>query len=232
MSRRVPEFALLIGVVLGLTAVVFGLLFGLRLLDVVVLAAVGAYPFVAFGLLRDDDPASVVPPRWILVVGVLWAFLGVVGVLAADPSPSALVPAAFAGLVLALPPAAYAVRHGADVNPLPPRATLGVGVVAGVGLLALGLVTVQPVLGTVSAVLLSVAAGLYATARGVRLAERTRRAAVAAGALLGVAVVAVGVVRGADLTNWVLAGIAVAFEPSLYVVLSRNRSRGRRRRTR
>ncbi|MDS0297563.1 hypothetical protein NDI76_02255 [Halogeometricum sp. S1BR25-6] len=232
MSRRVPEFALLIGVVLGLSAVVFGLLFGLSLLDVVVLAAVGTYPFAAFGLLRDDDPAAVVPARWILAGGVLWAFLGVIGVLAADPSPSALVPAAFAGLVLVLPPAAYAVRHGANVNPLPPRATLAAGIAVGVGLLALGLVTVQPVLGTVSAVLAAVAAGLYATARGVRLAERTRRAGVAAGALLGVAVVALGVVRGDELTNWVLAGVAVAFAPSLYVVLSRNRSRRGRRRTR
>lgn len=229
MSRRVPEFALIIGVVLGLSAVVFGLVLGEGLLDTVVLAAVGTYPFVAFGLLRDDDPASVVPPRWVLAGGVIWAFLGVVGVLAADPSPSALIPAAFAGLVFALPPAAYAVRYGAGVNPLPARATFAVGVVAAVGLLVVGLVTSQPVLGVVDALLAAVAAGLYATARGVRLAERTRRAGVAAGALLGVALVLVGVFRGDELTNWLLAGVAVAFAPSLYVALSRNRGVSRRR---
>lgn len=229
MSRRVPEFALVIGVFLGLSALVFGLALGWGLLDTVVLAALGTYPFAAFGLLRDDDPSSVVPARWVLAGGVLWAALGVVGVLAGDLTPSGLAFAAFVGLALGLPPAAYAVRHGAGVNPLSARTTLAVGVVAAVGLLVLGLLSSRPVLGAVDAVLAAVAAGLYATARGVRLDARTRRAGVAAGALLGVGVVALGVARGDGLANWALAGVAVAFAPSLYVALSRNRGTTRRR---
>ncbi|RYJ15244.1 hypothetical protein ELS19_15690 [Halogeometricum borinquense] len=221
MSRRVPEFALIIGVFFGLSALVFGLVFQWSLFAIVVVAAVGTYPFVAFGLLRDDDPAAVIPPDWVFFAGVFWGLLGVFGVLVDNVSLSALPFAAAIGLALVLPPAAYAVRHDADVNPLSATQTLALGLIAAASLLLVGLVSGRPILAVIDAVLVAVAAGLYATARGVRFDARTRRNSVAVGAVLGVALIAVGVVRGGRLTDWVLVGSAVTFTPSLYVVLSR-----------
>ncbi|SFR34408.1 hypothetical protein [Halogeometricum limi] len=229
MTRRVPEFALVTGVFLGLSAVVFGLVLGWGLLATVVLAAVGAYPFVAFGLLRDDDPADVIPPGWVLAVGVVWAALGVVGVLLGDPTLSGVTLAAFVGLLLALPPTAYAVQFGAGVNPLSGRQTLAAGLVVAASLLLVGLFSARTILGVADAVIVAVATGLYATARGVRLDARTKRYAAAIGGVLGVGLVAVGVLSGGALTDWVLVGMAVAFTPSLYVVLSRSRSASRNR---
>jgi hypothetical protein len=221
MSRRVPEFALVVGVFLGLSALVSGVVLGSGLLPTVLFAAVVTYPFVAFGLVRDDDPAAVVPPRWVLLAGVVWASLGVVGVFAADVSLAAIATAGLVGLVLFLPSAAYAVRHGAGVNPLSGVQTLAVAAVAAAGLLVVGLVAGRPLTGVVAAVLAVVSAGLYATALGVEFDARTRRGVVAAGGAFALVLVAVGVLSGGRLADWLLAGAAVAFTPSLYAVLSR-----------
>lgn len=109
MSRRVPEFALVIGVFLGLSALVFGLALGWGLLDTVVLAALGTYPFVAFGLLRDDDPSSVVPAQWVLAGGVLWAVLGVGVVALGIARGDGLANWALAGIAVAFAPSLFVV---------------------------------------------------------------------------------------------------------------------------
>jgi hypothetical protein len=229
MSRRVPEFAVLTGVFLGVSAVVFGAVLGWGLYATVVVGAAVAYPFVAFGIVRDDDPATTLPPRWLLAGGAAVAAAGGVGAVVDDPTPAGALSAALVALVLGAPAAAYATRFGADCNPVTPRTTVLVGAAVGVGLLAAGLVVALPLVGVAAGGLAALGAALYGAERGVDVDARTKRAVAAGGSVVGVSVVGVGVVRGGPLGEWLLVGIAIAVIPSLYVALTRERS-GRSRR--
>jgi hypothetical protein len=237
MARYVPEFALVTGAFLGLSALVAGIVLGWGLLSTAVVAAVASYPFVAFGLLRDDDPAAVVRPRWLLAAGALFGLAGLAGAVWDDPSVGGTLFGLLVGLALALPGVAYAVHYGAGVNPLSPRQTVAIGVAAAVLVLVAGLAVGEAAIGAADALLLALSAAVYASARGVRFAARSRRLAAAAGGLLGLAVVAVGAVRGAPLGDWIVVGMTLALAPSLYYALtaeslSGSGVRGRTRRDR
>ena len=220
MSRRVPEFAVLTGVFLGVSALVSGAVLGWGLYATVVVGAVGAYPFVAFGIVRDDDPAATIPPRWLLAAGAVVAVAGGLGVLVDDPTPGGVLSAALVALVLGAPAAAYATRFGAGVNPAAPRLTVLTGAVVGVLLLAAGLATGRVLVGVAAGGLAGLGAALYGAERGVDVDTRTRRVVVAAGGLLGVGIVGVGVARGGALGEWLAAGVAIVVVPSVYVALT------------
>ncbi|WP_144905183.1 hypothetical protein [Halobellus captivus] len=220
MSRRVPEFAVLIGVVLGLSVVVTGVTLGWGLYATTVVGALVSYPFVGFGIVRDSDPAATLRPRWLLGLGGAIAAAGALGTLVDDPTAGGVLRAALVGLALGTPPAGYATRYGAGVNPLTPRATAGVGVAAGLALLAFGLFVGQPLVGVVAGGVCALGAALYATARGVDFDRRTKRLAASVGGLLGVAIVGIGVASGGALGEWLLVGTAVALVPGLYAALT------------
>ncbi|MFB6089973.1 MAG: hypothetical protein ABEJ97_02840 [Halobellus sp.] len=222
MSRRVPEFAVVTGVFLGLSVLVSGVALGWGLYATVVVAAGVSYPFVAFGILRDDDPAATIRPRPVLGIGLAVAAAGAAGVLLDDPTPRGALFALFVAALLAAPPAAYATRYGADVNPLSSRATVFAGIAVGIALAAGGLALGAPYVGTAVGVVAGLGAALYGTARGVAFAARTKRRAAAAGALLGIGIAAVGVAGGGSPTDWLLVGTATALVPSLYAALTRD----------
>jgi len=230
MSRRVPEFAVLTGVFLGVSALVSGAVLGWGLYATVVVGAAVSYPFVAFGIVRDDDPAATIPPLWLLAVGAVVAVAGGLGVLVDDPTPGGVVSAALVALVLVVPAAAYATRFGANINPVAPRTTVVAGAAVGLGLLLAGVASGRVLVGVAAAGLAGLGGALYGTERGVALGSRTRRVVAAAGSVVGIAVVSVGVVRDGPLGEWLLAGIAVAVVPSLYAALTRERP-GRSRRS-
>ena len=210
---------MLTGVFLGVSALVSGAVLGWGLYATVVVGAVGAYPFVAFGIVRDDDPAATIPPRWLLAAGAVVAVAGGLGVLVDDPTPGGVLSAALVALVLGAPAAAYATRFGAGVNPAAPRLTVLTGAVVGVLLLAAGLATGRVLVGVAAGGLAGLGAALYGAERGVDVDARTRRVVVAGG-LLGVGIVGVGVARGGALGEWLAAGVAIVVVPSVYVALT------------
>ncbi|MFD1647140.1 hypothetical protein [Haloarchaeobius litoreus] len=148
MSRRVPEMAIVVGVLFASGWLAFVLLVeGDRLLrelagilPVVLVAAALCYPFAAWAVYFDDDPASTFPPIPVAGVAGLAALVPVVaGALGGQPLFGLLV-----GTVVALPPAAYALVYGDSLPPA--RATLAGGTVVGVGVAAVGVVAGQPYL--------------------------------------------------------------------------------------
>lgn len=231
MTRRVPEFAVVTGVFLGISALVSGLVLGWGLYATVVVGAAVSYPFVAFGIVRDDDPAATIPPQWLLAAGALVAVAGGAGVLVDDPTAGGVLAAALVALVLGAPAAGYATRFGTGINPVSPRATVLVGAVVGIGLVVAGLAVDAALVGGGAGAIAGLGAALYGTERGVDLDARTRRLAVAAGGVLGVGIVGFGVALGGPLDRWLVSGIAVAVVPSLYAALTRQ-STDRRRRSR
>ncbi|MGQ4556711.1 hypothetical protein [Halobellus sp. GM3] len=229
MTRRVPEFAVLIGVFLGVSVVVTGITLGWSLYDTVVVAALVSYPFVGFGVVRDDDPAATIRPRWVLAAGGTVAGLGALSVLLDRPAlaPETPLVAWLVGLVLFAPPAAYAVRYGADVNPLSPETTVLVGAAVGLALAVAGLLVDSPLTGVAAGAVSGLGAALYGTARGVDPDARTKRLAASGGGLIGLGIVAIGVVRGGALGEWLLVGAAAALVPSLYAALTAESGRKR-----
>lgn len=232
MSRRVPEFALVTGLFLGLSTLVSGVVLAGDVLTTSLLSALVSYPFVAYAVVRDDDPTTVMPPRAILALGAFFGVSLLAASLLEDPSPANALFGLFVGLLLALPPVAYAVYFEADVNPLSPRATVFAGVSLGIVLLVAGLLVDSASYGAADALLVGLSAAVYGTARGVRFDARTKRAAVAVGGVLGVAVVAVGVSRGEPLGEWIAVAMALTLAPSVYYALTSARFGSGRRRTR
>jgi len=220
MSRRVPEFAVITGVFLGISVLVSGLLLGWSLYATVVVGALVSYPFVGFGIVRDDDPAATIRPRWLLAAGSAVAAAGAFGVLLDDPSPRGVLFAILVAAALGAPAAGYATRYGADVNPLSPRTTVFGGAAAGVALVVAGVFVGAPYVGVGAGVAIGLGSALYGTARGVTFDRRTKRLAAAGGGVLGVGIVTVGVVRGGPLGEWLLVGTAIALVPSLYAALT------------
>lgn len=232
MSRRVPEFALVIGLFLGVSTLASGVVLAGDVVTSSLLAALVSYPFVAYAVLRDSDPTTVMPPRAILLLGALFGVSLFAASVLDDPSPSNALFGLFVGLLVALPPVAYAVHFEADVNPLSPRETVFAGVGVGVALLVAGLLVGSASYGAADALLVGLSAAVYGTVRGVRFGARTRRAAVAVGAVLAVAVVAVGVSRGEPLGEWIVVAMALTLAPSVYYALTSGRTDSGRRRTR
>lgn len=229
MSRRVPEFALVIGGFLALTVLATGVAFTGDVARSVLTAAIVGMPFGIYAVYHSDDPTTVLPPRLVLTGATV---LGGLLVVAAVPGPTDRLPrrllyALFVALVVGLPLATYAVRYG-KLRPLPPRSTAAGTALLGVVLLVAGPFVGDAVLGAVDGVLVFLAGMGYADAHGVGTSRRVRRALVVAGGLLCVALVALGVVLAATtLLPWVVAGIAAALAPSLHYALSIEQKRGR-----
>mgnify|MGYP006976217289 CR=1 FL=1 len=233
MTRRVPEFAVVTGVFLGVSALVSGVVLGWGLYATTVVGAAVSYPFVAFGLVRDHDPAATILPRWRFAAGAIGAAAGGLGGLLDDPTPAGGLAAALVALALGAPAAGYATWFGADLNPISPRGTVLLGAVVGVLLVVAGLATDAAVVGGAGGAFAGLGAAVYGTERGVDLDAGTKRLAAAAGGVGGVGIVGIGVVRGGPLGEWLVPGIAVAVVPSLYVALTRRfTARNRRRRHR
>ncbi|MFC5367015.1 hypothetical protein [Salinirubrum litoreum] len=220
MSRRVPELALLTGVFLGLSLFVAGVLFTGDVPLTTLSAVVVCYPFAGYAVYHSPDPTTVLPPRIVAAAGVLvgavaglWALVGAGG---ADLLPVGLL-AGFVVLVVALPPLAYAVAYGEEPLPIPASVALGAGTIAGIGFLVAGLLADAVFLASVNAVLAFLAGALYAGTRGLDPVRRFGRGVVLAGALLGTALVAGGVLVGPP-EPWIVEGVAVSLATTVYYV--------------
>jgi hypothetical protein len=222
MAERVPEFALLIGVFLGLSATVSAAVLTGTLFRPLLFGVVVGYPFVAFGIVRSDDPSEALPPKLILGIGVALGVLTLGAALLERPSVG-LIPALLAAALVVLPPAAYATRFGADVNPLSPIQTLVACAAVGAAFVAFA-----PLVGSLSAVLglvIGLSGALYADARGFRPTYRQQRLGVGAGVVVGVAVAWFGLAMRLPLEATVMAPVVLVLAPSLFVALTRARRR-------
>jgi hypothetical protein len=199
MSRRVPEAAPLVGLVLAFAFALFGLLFSSNHLGTVLVSVLLLYPFVAFGIVRSESPEDVFVPDIVLAAGFLASAPVVLyGIAAGRALFGALV-----ALVVGVPPALYHARFGESVNPLSPDHTLAVGLLAAGVLLAVGAVE-NLLVGAVAAAIAGAAAVDYRRQRGGPLERRTRTVALVG--CLGGALVAFGALTA---TGRPTAGLAV-----------------------
>lgn len=225
-NRHVPEFALVTGIFLSLSFLVAGLVLTGDVVRTLLTAVVILYPFVGYAVTHSADPTDVLPPRVTSVAALLvGAVLAGAVLVDADPSQLATeVPyALFLGALVVLPPAAYHVTAGDDadrLNPLTPPQTVLAATVVTVGLFAYGLLVGGIRFAAATALLSFLAGSLYARARGERLSTHTRRRFVAGGAVVGLGVVLVGLVRGSSLESWVLVGLCLAAAPTLFYALT------------
>lgn len=155
MNRHAPELALVVGALLALGFVAYGLLFSEAVLATLLVAIALFYPFAAFAVLRDDDPTSVLHPRpTLLVAGAFGVLSFAYGVAVAHPLFGLLV-----GLLAVVPVVLYHGRYGRTASPLPPRATLALTILAAVLVLGYGVVVAggDPIASINAALLLLVA---------------------------------------------------------------------------
>jgi hypothetical protein len=225
-NRHVPEFALVTGAFLSLSFLVAGLVLTGDVVRTLLTSVVILYPFTAYAITHSSDPTDVLPPR------LTSAGAGIVGVVLAgavlvDAAPSQLTTelpyALFLGAFVVLPPAAYHVLVGEAsdrLNPLTPVQTLLVTATVAVGLFAYGLLVGGTRFAAATALAAFLAGSLYARARGARLSPRTRRQFVAGGAVVGVLVVLVGLLRGTATESWLLVGLCLAAAPTFFYALT------------
>jgi hypothetical protein len=220
MSRRVPELALLTGLFLGLSLFIAGVLFTGNVPLTTLSAVVVCYPFAGYAVHHSPDPTEVLPPRVVAVAGVLVGSVAGLWALV-DVEPVNLLPvgliAGFVALVVALPTLAYAVVYGERPLPIPAPVALVAGTVAAVGFLVAGLLANAVLLASVNAMLAFLAGALYASSRGFDPVRRFGRGVVLAGALLGTALVAGGVLVGPP-EPWIVEGVAVSLTTTVYYV--------------
>jgi hypothetical protein len=153
-------------------------------------------PFAAFAVATDPDPATLLPPRPVLLAGTALGVLAVAVGALTDAPATGLV----AGALAVAPATAHHGRYAATAL-APPVVELG-GPLAVVCIVAVGALAAAPVATGVAAVLVTAATVDYLRERR-RLTRRTRR--VAGGvALLGAA----GVTVGGVLLEQALTGIA------------------------
>jgi hypothetical protein len=224
-NRHVPEFALVTGAFLALSFLVAGLVLTGDVVRTLLTAVVILYPFVAYAVTHSSDPTTVLPPRATsaaaVVVGVVLAGAVLVAALP-DRLATELPYALLLGALVVLPPAAYHVRYGSRaerLNPVSPVGTAAVAAAAAALVLAYGLLVGGTVFAAATALLSALAGAVYARVRGARLTVRTRRRAVAGGAVTGVGVVCVGLLT-ADPASWILVGVCVVAAPALFYALT------------
>lgn len=235
MSRRVPEAAVLVGVVMSLSFALYGALFGDPLSTALVSVLV-LHLFVGYAVRVDEDPETTLLPDPTLAAAVLAGGVAAAyGLATLRPLLGLLV-----ALVLAVPAALFHATHAESVNPLSPDATLALAAAAGVTTVlagvALGRLTddLAGPAGTagVTAGLLVLGAAEYHTRRGGRLSRRVEGAAVIAA--LGGATLAMGyltLVADAPLAGLAVAG-ALLVVGAYFALVDERRSRTRRRRRR
>lgn len=204
MSRRVPEAALAVGVLLSLTFVAFVVLVqgaaalsGTTPLATLAVAVALLYPFAVWSVYHSEDPTWALPPRVVAPAAGLVALAAVaVGTVRTAPLLGVTV-----ALLTALPPAAYWVT-AAGRRRVPPRPLLAGAGVAALGIVVLGVAVEGPLVAAVDALALF----LPAVAYHVRADGRALAPAPTLGAgLAGVATV---------------AGLAVALGASTYATLA------------
>jgi hypothetical protein len=169
MSRRVPEAAPLVGLVLAFAFTLFGLLFSSNHLGTLLVSALILYPFVAFGIVRSETPEDVFVPDYVLAAG----FLGSAPLLLYGIAIGQALFGALVALVVGVPPALYHARFGESVNPLSPDQSLAVGLLGTAGLLAYAAMS-NLLVGSAAAALLGAAAVDYRRQRGGPIERRTR----------------------------------------------------------
>ncbi|MFB6206813.1 MAG: hypothetical protein ABEJ05_09855 [Haloglomus sp.] len=236
MSRRVPEAAVLTGVVLSVSFALYGALFADPLSTALVSVLV-LYAFVGYAVRIDDAPAETLRPDVTLAAAALAGALALAGgLVTVRPFLGLLV-----ALVLVVPAALFHATHGDTVNPLSPDATLALAAAGGVVVLLAGVVVgrvTTDVVGPVStaafagSLLVLGGAEYHARRAATRLPRRVEQAAVVA-ALAGAAL-AMGyftLVVAAP-----LAGLAVAVTMlavgAYFALVDERRERARRRRRR
>lgn len=234
MSRRVPEAAVLVGVVLSLSFGMFGALFG-DPLSTALVSTLLLYVFVGYAVRVDDDPAGTLPPGPVLAAAAVAAGLVLAyGLVAGRPFTGLVV-----ALVLVVPTALYHAQHTRAGGPLSPDATLlAAGVAAALVLTAgvvgwrLGLVSAGGVqLAGLAAGVLGVGGGEYHSRRGGRLDRRTEQAAVALALLTGLLALGYFIAVDAAMTG-VVVGTALLLVGAYFSLVDERRARGRRRRRR
>lgn len=230
-NQYVPEFAIIVGVFFGLVAIISGTILNWGLTATVFACATGSYPFIGFGVLRDENPAETIRPRWVLILGALIGMLGTVGTLytmfGGHNSVAAVINSLFIGFILMSPPASYAVHYGVNVNPLTPQVTAGGCLLVGIGCMFVGLISV-PLIGVLLGSGIGVSGALYATARGVTPTQQTKRQVAVLSGIVGITVAFIGTVGVGYVGNsgninsgeWLFVGAAIAFAPSLYTALT------------
>ncbi len=225
-NRHVPEFGLVTGAFLSLSFLIVGLVLTGDVVRTLLTSVIILYPFAAYAVTHSPDPTTVLPPRLTsslaVLVGIVLA--GAVLVDAGPPRVATELPyALFLGALVVLPPAAYhvAVGDAADrLNPLTPPQTVLAATAVSVGLLVYGLLVGGVRFAAATALTSFLAGSLYARARGERLTPRTRRRFVAGGALCGVFVVLVGLLRGTAMESWLIVGLCLAAAPTFFYALT------------
>lgn len=177
MTRRVPELALVVGLVLSgsFVAAVVALEPGFladpgSLLVTTAIAVAVLYPFAAFTAVRMDDPTWLLPPDALLAASLVAA----VGVVLLGATGASVSLALAVATLVAAPVAAYNVTHDGRLRSLPAfRALVGAAVVA-VAVFGLGAATgANPlVYGFVAGTLLLLGGAYYTERVPGRRAER------------------------------------------------------------
>lgn len=221
MSRRVPEFALVVGVTLAGSLLLAGLLFTDDPALTVVLAGATLYGFLAYAVTHSPDPTDVLVPRAVLALGAIAgvAAAGVVALYGETAAPARLFQAILVGLGFALPAAGYRVSYGGPGGP-PPGPTAIVALVSGLAVLVAGLLVGAALYAAVSGLLIGLAGALYARARGLSLTHRTRRRSTVAGVTIAVALVGLGVATAVPVAQALPVAAVVALGPAVYHALA------------
>ncbi len=225
MSRRVPEAALAVGVLLSLTFVAFvglvqgaGALSGTAPLATLAVAVAVLYPFAVWSVYHSGDPTWALPPD--AVAGAAGAVgLLALGVGALRGAPLLGVSVA---LLTALPPLAYWVTAD-ETRRVPPRPLLaGAGAVA-LGVVLLGVAVEGPLVAAVDALAVFLPAVAYhVRADGRALAPApTLGLGLASVAVVGALAVALGTSTYATLASATTVGMGAVL--AAYVTALRQR---------
>jgi hypothetical protein len=221
VNRRAPELALLTGLLLAAPIGVFAL-WATGDLSRSLLTGVGLlYPFAVYAVYHDDDPTTVLPPRIVAAAGTLVGVATVADSVATAASAVdvAALRGAFLGLLIAAPAWAYAVGY-ARPRSLPEWQVLLVGGgVAGAALLLAGVLLATP-FGAAAALVVWVTGALAARRAGFVASADTRLGAVAAGIVLGVAVLFAALLTGSVSPAAVISAVALALAPAVYYGLT------------
>lgn len=213
MAERAPELVLLVGLVLGTTALTTGLAFGVGPGRSIILFAIGCYPFAAYAIHHDDDPAAILLPRVIVGLGMISGAIVLVDSARRLPSTD-LVYAFSLAIVVSLPPAAYGARYGTPPAALHPAIGAATGLLVGAVALVANAVLGGPPAGAIGGGLLIVAGIRYGSRRGPVIAYR-RRLIVPIGIGFAVILLALGIWTGDPLDSWLAAAVVSIAAPAV-----------------
>lgn len=213
MADRAPELVLLVGLVLGTTALATGLAFGAGPGRSILLFAIGCYPFAAYAIHHDDDPAAILLPRVIVGLGAIAGVIVFVDSARRLPS-TALVYAFSLALVVWLPPTAYGARYGTPPAALTPWIGAATGLLVGAVALVANAVLGGPPAGAIAGGLLIIAGLRYGSRRGPVIAYR-RRLIVPIGSGFAVVLLALGIWTAGPLDSWLAAAVVSIAAPAV-----------------